>query len=171
MQPASLRPHPLVQVFRDGVNAHSQMVMHVVIHVGGRCTLGRMGDAIDVALRVRWPVAWPVHAGKSEPGVHAAGEETYQAPVPGGVEVKVDPNSNRLHLLEPFKKWDGKDLEVRVAASGGWPLKWAACCHACVTAMPHRQGLCLSRAFTCCMRESSATRVWVTRRMHWCSSR
>lgn len=23
----------------------------------------------------------------------------------------VDPKSNRLQLLEPFKKWDGKDLE------------------------------------------------------------
>ena len=41
-----------------------------------------------------------------------AGEETYQAPVPGGVDVKVDPNSKRLQLLEPFKEWDGNDIEV-----------------------------------------------------------
>lgn len=27
-----------------------------------------------------------------------------------GVEVKVDPKSERLQLLSPFKKWDGKDL-------------------------------------------------------------
>lgn len=39
------------------------------------------------------------------------GVETYQAPAKGGVDVKVSPDSNRLQLLEPFQKWDGKDLE------------------------------------------------------------
>ena len=43
-----------------------------------------------------------------------AGEETYQAPSGGEVEVKVDPKSNRLQILEPFPKWDGKDIEVRL---------------------------------------------------------
>ena len=38
--------------------------------------------------------------------------ETYQAPQPGAGDVVVDPNSNRLQLLEPFKAWDGKDLVV-----------------------------------------------------------
>lgn len=27
------------------------------------------------------------------------------------MKVDVDPKSNRLQLLEPFDKWDGKDLE------------------------------------------------------------
>uniref|UniRef100_A0A0A9X6E8 Aconitate hydratase, mitochondrial n=1 Tax=Lygus hesperus TaxID=30085 RepID=A0A0A9X6E8_LYGHE len=41
------------------------------------------------------------------------GVDTYQAPPQDGskVAVHVDPKSNRLQLLEPFKKWDGKDLE------------------------------------------------------------
>jgi aconitate hydratase len=36
----------------------------------------------------------------------------YQAPAKDGskVEVSVDPNSDRLQLLEPFAAWDGKDL-------------------------------------------------------------
>ena len=38
--------------------------------------------------------------------------ETYQAPAPGQVEVKVDPDSSRLQLLHPFKAWDGKDVEA-----------------------------------------------------------
>ncbi|KAI9591616.1 aconitate hydratase [Syncephalis fuscata] len=43
-----------------------------------------------------------------------AGENTYQAPPTdrveaAGVKVVVDPKSNRLELLTPFKKWDGKD--------------------------------------------------------------
>ena len=45
-------------------------------------------------------------------GWAVAGEETYQAPAPGQVDVNVDPNSSRLQLLEPFKAWDGKDIEV-----------------------------------------------------------
>eukprot|EP00026_Physarum_polycephalum_P003036 Phypoly_transcript_03045.p1 GENE.Phypoly_transcript_03045~~Phypoly_transcript_03045.p1 ORF type:complete len:803 (-),score=160.07 Phypoly_transcript_03045:183-2411(-) len=39
------------------------------------------------------------------------GENTYQAPSKDGkVSVAVDPKSSRLQLLEPFNKWDGKDL-------------------------------------------------------------
>ena len=40
------------------------------------------------------------------------GEETYDAPPSDGskVRVDVDPKSQRLQLLEPFDKWDGKDL-------------------------------------------------------------
>lgn len=41
------------------------------------------------------------------------GEDTYQHPPTDGhsVQVDVNPQSNRLQLLEPFQKWDGKDLE------------------------------------------------------------
>lgn len=38
------------------------------------------------------------------------GEDTYQAPSQSG-DVIVDKKSQRLQLLEPFDKWDGKDLE------------------------------------------------------------
>jgi len=42
-----------------------------------------------------------------------AGEETYQHPPSdgSGVQVDVSPTSERLELLTPFDKWDGKDLE------------------------------------------------------------
>jgi len=42
-----------------------------------------------------------------------AGEDTFQSPPADGssVKVDVDPKSDRLQLLEPFAKWDGKDLE------------------------------------------------------------
>ena len=49
------------------------------------------------------------------------GQETYQAPAGGSVEVVVDPASQRLQLLEPFKAWDGKDIEealVLIKAKG-----------------------------------------------------
>uniref|UniRef100_A0A8C6LJP0 Aconitate hydratase, mitochondrial n=1 Tax=Nothobranchius furzeri TaxID=105023 RepID=A0A8C6LJP0_NOTFU len=40
------------------------------------------------------------------------GQDTYQHPPAEGSSVKVDvnPSSTRLQLLEPFDKWDGKDL-------------------------------------------------------------
>jgi aconitate hydratase len=42
-----------------------------------------------------------------------AGEETYQHPPvdKSGVAVDVSPSSERLQLLTPFDRWDGKDLE------------------------------------------------------------
>ena len=49
----------------------------------------------------------------SDGALGAAGVDTYQAPNPGGnFSVAVDPDSHRLQLLEPFKKWDGKDIQV-----------------------------------------------------------
>ncbi|CAJ0941499.1 unnamed protein product, partial [Mesorhabditis belari] len=42
-----------------------------------------------------------------------AGEDTYQAPSGSG-SVDVAPTSQRLQLLAPFNKWDGKDLEDMV---------------------------------------------------------
>jgi len=40
------------------------------------------------------------------------GEDTYQPPPAEGskLSVQVDPKSNRLQLLSPFKAWDGKDF-------------------------------------------------------------
>merc|ERR1719414_574945 len=44
------------------------------------------------------------------------GQDTYQAPPSdsSAVTVNVSPESNRLQLLSPFDKWDGKDLEDMV---------------------------------------------------------
>ncbi len=41
------------------------------------------------------------------------GQDTFQPPPEDGSNLKVDvaEDSNRLQLLQPFGKWDGKDLE------------------------------------------------------------
>ncbi len=46
-------------------------------------------------------------------GGYDRGEDTFQAPPAdgSGIEVVVDPKSERLQLLEPFEPWDGKDYE------------------------------------------------------------
>ena len=40
-------------------------------------------------------------------------EDTYVAPDdnPDSVQIIINKNSNRLQLLQPFSKWDGKDFE------------------------------------------------------------
>jgi aconitate hydratase len=47
------------------------------------------------------------------PSGYDAGENTYQAPPAdrSAVEVIVSPTSDRLQLLKPFTKWNGKDFE------------------------------------------------------------
>ena len=45
------------------------------------------------------------------------GKDTFQAPPTDkaqrdGISVVVDPSSQRLQLLQPFNKWDGKDVQV-----------------------------------------------------------
>ncbi len=57
------------------------------------------------------------------PGGFDPGEDTFvQAPEDGtGVEIKVDPKSDRIQLLEPFEPWSGEDfvgLPVAVKAQG-----------------------------------------------------
>jgi aconitate hydratase len=52
-----------------------------------------------------------------------SGQDTFQAPPKDGskVNVKVDPKSQRLQLLEPFDRWDGKDylaMPVLIKAKG-----------------------------------------------------
>ncbi|KAJ1982443.1 Aconitate hydratase mitochondrial [Dimargaris cristalligena] len=65
----------------------------------------------------------PPNGNDLPPRGYDPGMDTYQAPPAerSNVEVKVDPKSNRLQLLEPFKKWNGKDYEnvpVLIKAKG-----------------------------------------------------
>lgn len=51
------------------------------------------------------------------------GQNTFQAPPPNrdGVDVAVDPKSDRLQLLKPFRPWDGKtpeDLPILIKVKG-----------------------------------------------------
>ncbi|MGH9273413.1 MAG: aconitase family protein, partial [Acidimicrobiales bacterium] len=59
-------------------------------------------------VRLEPPVGEALPKGGFDPG-----EETFQAPPAdsSGVEVVVDPRSDRLQLLEAFAAWDGKDYE------------------------------------------------------------
>lgn len=61
--------------------------------------------------------------GKDLPESFDSGEDTYIAPAENAseVEVVIDPSSERLQKLEPFAKWNGKDLvdaQVLIKAKG-----------------------------------------------------
>ncbi|MGK7346769.1 MAG: aconitate hydratase [Candidatus Nitrospinota bacterium M3_3B_026] len=55
----------------------------------------------------------PPPAPEIPPGGFVMDEEGYIPPAddPGSVSVAVNPESERLHILEPFEPWDGKDFE------------------------------------------------------------
>ncbi|KAK9759705.1 Aconitate hydratase mitochondrial [Basidiobolus ranarum] len=55
----------------------------------------------------------PPNGAELPPRGYDAGENTYQAPPEdrSSVQVVVSPESDRLQLLEPFTKWNGKDAE------------------------------------------------------------
>lgn len=60
------------------------------------------------SFKLKPPVGDELPARGFDPGV-----DTYQPPPLYGrtIKVQVDPKSQRLQILEPFPKWDGKDLE------------------------------------------------------------
>ncbi|KAI8983779.1 aconitate hydratase [Pilobolus umbonatus] len=55
----------------------------------------------------------PPHGNELPPRGYDAGENTYQEPPTdrSQVQVSVADDSNRLQILKPFEKWDGKDIQ------------------------------------------------------------
>lgn len=63
------------------------------------------------------------------PSGYDAGENTYQEPPADrtSVNVAVDPKSDRLQLLKPFKKWNGEDVtDAPVLIKVSLMCQWAA---------------------------------------------
>ncbi len=55
----------------------------------------------------------PPHGWELPPKGFDVDDPGYQAPVEdgSGIEIKIDPNSERLQLLTPFEPWDGQEME------------------------------------------------------------
>ncbi|GAA5924360.1 hypothetical protein JCM10213_004560 [Rhodosporidiobolus nylandii] len=89
---------------------------------GGSLTFNPMTDSLKGADGKEFKFSEP--AGKElPPRGYDAGENTYQAPPAdrAAVNVAVDPKSDRLQLLQPFKPWNGEDpagLPVLIKAVG-----------------------------------------------------
>ncbi|EIE81180.1 hypothetical protein G6F46_000326 [Rhizopus delemar] len=79
--------------------------------IAGDMTFNPITDSLTGADGKPFKLA-PPNGNELPPKGYDAGENTYQAPPvdASSVDVKVDPKSNRLQLLSPFEKWDGKDI-------------------------------------------------------------
>jgi aconitate hydratase len=91
--------------------------MVIAYALAGTLEFDPLTDAID-GVRLEPPVGEDLPSKGFDPG-----ESGFVAPPAGArsVDVKVDPGSDRLQLLEPFPAWDGKDyveLPVLLKAKG-----------------------------------------------------
>ncbi|EPB74451.1 aconitate hydratase [Ancylostoma ceylanicum] len=80
--------------------------------ISGRLDFDPRKDELTAADGSKFVLKPPVGEALPKKG-YDRGEDTYQPSSMSG-EVQVDPSSQRLQLLQPFNKWDGKDLEDMV---------------------------------------------------------
>ena len=79
---------------------------------GGRLSFNPLTDAITLSDGQEFRFKAPVGAELPASGF-SSGRRGFEPPPEDGrdIEVKVDPASKRLQLLQPFAPWDGKDIE------------------------------------------------------------
>ncbi|KAH8343818.1 hypothetical protein KR059_011117 [Drosophila kikkawai] len=84
--------------------------MVTALAIAGRLDFNPISDLLEgkdgKTFKLKPPMGDELPAKGFDPG-----EDTYQAPPENAdsVKVNVDPKSERLQILEPFEKWDGKD--------------------------------------------------------------
>lgn len=85
--------------------------MVTALSIAGRLDFNPLTDQLTGTDGKKFKLSAP-HAKELPAKGFDAGQDTYVKPPPDGsaIKVDVDPKSNRLQLLEPFEKWDGKDL-------------------------------------------------------------
>lgn len=79
---------------------------------GGSLDFNPLTDSVDGKFKFNAPTGDELPNRGFDPGM-----ETFQSPPKdgSGLTVNVDPNSDRLQLLEPFTKWDdGENLKVLI---------------------------------------------------------
>jgi aconitate hydratase len=79
--------------------------------IAGDLRFNPLKDSLEGSNGKTFKLAEPVGEELPQKGFDP-GNDTYQAPPDDGnnLKVDVDPNSNRLQLLEPFEAWDGQDV-------------------------------------------------------------
>ncbi len=84
----------------------------VALGLAGRLSFNPMTDTLETADGKKVKLTPPKKADELPKNGFVYPMEGYQAPAEDGskVKIEVDPNSQRLQLLEPFKPWDGKDF-------------------------------------------------------------
>ena len=85
----------------------------VALALGGKLSFNPLTDTLEGADGKAFRLSPPQPAPDVPSKGFATGQSSYVAPPEdgGGITICVDPNSERLQLLEPWAPWDGKDYE------------------------------------------------------------
>ena len=89
----------------------------VAMSLAGRLSFNPIMDTLTDADGKRFKLEAPRKAPEVPPGGFDQGDSSYIAPPEDGsdIEIVVDPNSERIQLLEPFPAWGGNDfLEIPI---------------------------------------------------------
>ena len=80
--------------------------------LAGRLSFNPLTDTLTAADGTEFMLAPPQEAPEVPPDDFASGTSSYEAPPADGsaIELTVDPNSERIELLQPWEPWDGADL-------------------------------------------------------------
>ena len=89
----------------------------VALALGGRLSFNPLTDTLTDSDGNPFRLDPPAQAPEAPPNGFQRGDSSYVAPPEdgSGIEIVVDPDSERLELLQPFPEWDGSDyVEVPV---------------------------------------------------------
>ena len=80
--------------------------------IAGRLSFNPLTDTLTAADGTEFKLDPPKAAPEVPSENFAAGNSSYEAPPEdgSGVELAVDPNSERIQLMEPWPAWDGNDF-------------------------------------------------------------
>jgi aconitate hydratase len=84
----------------------------IALALAGRLSFNPLKDTLTGADGVPFKLKPPKQAPEVPPGGFARGNSAYFAPPEdgSGIEIVIDPNSERLQKMEPWPAWDGKDF-------------------------------------------------------------
>ena len=89
----------------------------VALSLGGRLSFNPLADSLTDSEGNPFRLEAPGQAPEAPPNGFLSGDSSYVAPPEDGssIDIVVDPDSERLQLLQPFPEWDGNDyVEVPV---------------------------------------------------------
>ena len=89
----------------------------VALSLGGRLSFNPLTDTLTDSEGNPFRLEAPGQAPEAPPNGFLSGDSSYVAPPEDGssIDIVVDPDSERLQLLQPFPEWDGNDyVEVPV---------------------------------------------------------
>jgi len=108
---------------RSTLNFIGSPEMIIALALGGRLSFNPLKDDLIASDGTKFKLEPPKPASEVPEDGFVIPEGIFVAPPENSnnIEVLIDPNSKRLHLLKPFSKWDGKDFEnipIMVKAKG-----------------------------------------------------